>query len=152
MNVAELKSILKTKSNEILDKRIVEIEQQIKEFQEEANAVKNSAEDKFDSTKEDLQNKKEAHKKHLAELLKGKAILHQLKTAESSVIVLGTIIETNEANYFICANLPVHDIEVKNKKYIPITFNSPICQVLREASIGETIEFRERDITIKNIY
>lgn len=151
MTIEQIKSELKNKCLDLLEEKITETKFVINEYQEEANNLVNSSEDKFDSAKEDYQNKKEAHKRQLGEHLTAKMLVNKIPVAENTSIVLGSIIETNEANYFISANIGVHDLEVDKKKYIPITFASPISKQFREMKLGETKSFLNRKVTLINI-
>ena len=152
MNIAEIKSALKDECLKKIEEQISVVRGVIKEYQSEANDIKNSGEDKFDSQKEDYQNKVEAHKKQLAVLAQTKILIEKIEAKENDGIFLGSIIETNEGNYFISGQLSIHSIEHNGNQYIPVSFASPIIKAFRASGGGRSVRFRDREINILRIF
>lgn len=146
--MAELKEILYNNFLLIAQQRVTELEQIIKDAQNAANnETKSSAGDKHETGRAMAQLETEKLTNQLGEALKLTELLHKINPKQiHQLIGLGSLVITNNGNFFISASLG--KIEVDNKTYFAISSASPIGNILITKKEKDTFSFNNRSYNI----
>lgn len=152
MNINFIKQTLINFCKTELEKSMVITEKLMAEAQEEANKHKGAMESRYDTFKEEAQALKDGHARQLNEILSSLEILGKIELKKSNTINLGSLIVTNEMNYFVAVNVSSKPTMVESEKYIIISYNSPICEMLKKYEVGDCFIFRNREIEITAIF
>ena len=132
------------------NKRIASYKDEIETIKESIENNDKSTDDDDDSGNGKLFNDLEKNAQHLSEAHK---TLDTLKLINPKInhtsAVLGSIVKTNTANFFISISIGV--IELEGATYFGISLLSPIGQLLKNKHVGETIEFNGNKHTIIDI-
>lgn len=113
--------------------------------------TKSSAGDKHETGRAMLQLERENAGKQLAEIEKLETIFNRISTDVSiDPVHLGSVVITNNANYFI--SIPVGEIDIDETHYYAIGVRAPIGQLLMGKKVGDVVRFRESEITIATIF
>lgn len=115
MTVPEIKEALYLVCLEKVDTRYLKIKQTIADIDESlAETTSSSGEDDFDNSRAMLQIDKENAMKQLSEVNVLKDILNRMELkSEADYVRLGSLVETEQATYFIC--LSIGPVEVGAK-------------------------------------
>lgn len=112
--------------------------------------TKSSAGDKHETGRAMLQLEREKTGNQLAEIQKVKEQLAKISTSSSSGIIrLGSVVYTNDANYYIAISAGV--LKVEDALFYAISASTPVGQLLLSKQIGDSITFRENTFTISSI-
>ncbi len=134
-----------------LEKRIDFLKKVIDDAQKEAAAHKGRMESRYDTFKEEAQARRDAYKKQLFNIQKSLSIINVMPIKINRRYSVGSVIETNENNYFISIGA-LDTININGQKYLSISPGSPIGQIFSQKKTGDEFEFRGRKIKIKNIF
>jgi len=135
---------LSVKFNELLEL----IEQVENSLQSES---KSTAGDKHETGRAMLQLEREKLGFQLKELENQQKILDKISSKHPSKIIgLGSVIETNQYNYFI--GISAKEIEIQTKKYYCISLESPIGKALQSKKVNDEFEFNNQKIKVISIY
>ena len=126
-----------------LNQRLKVIQNTILDIQHSLQSeTKSSAGDKHETGRAMLQLEREKAGHQLAELEKQKQILQNINTAtKHQNIVLGSVVKTTQANYFIAVS--AGEIVIDNTSYFAISAATPIAKLLLSKQTGDTIVFRD---------
>ncbi|MGB0882243.1 MAG: 3-oxoacyl-ACP synthase [Vicingaceae bacterium] len=149
--MAELKEILYNNFVLIAQQRIAELERIIKEAQTAANnETKSSAGDKHETGRAMAQLETEKLTNQLNEALKLTELLHKINPKEKHQLIgLGSLVLTNNGNFFISASLG--KTELNNETYFAISSISPIGKLLISKKEKDSFSFNGKNYTIKKI-
>ncbi len=148
-----LKKAIIDQFREILTGQMVEQEEAMAEAQKEANSHKGAMESRYDSFKEEAQDKKNAHAKHLYSLMQLQSQLNSIKLKICDEIEQGAIVETDVLNFFVIASISSDTIKYDNKEYRPISMLSPIGAQLRGKKKGDKIRMPNgKLLTLADVY
>jgi len=149
--MATIKEQLYTKFVLIAQQRVTDLELIIKEAQHAANnETKSSAGDKHETGRAMAQLETEKLTKQLGEALKLTELLHKINPQEKHQLIgLGSLVITNNGNFFIGASLG--KIEYEEQIYFAISAVSPIGKILATKKEKETFSFNNRTYTISSI-
>ena len=112
--------------------------------------TKSSAGDKHETGRAMLQLEREKAGKQLAEINKTKIVLTKVNLdTKSNVITLGSLVYTNQLNYFIA--ISAGETKVNNELFYAISANTPIGKLLIGKTAGNSINFNGNRIEIKKI-
>ncbi|MDC0177374.1 3-oxoacyl-ACP synthase [Polaribacter sp.] len=112
--------------------------------------TKSSAGDKHETGRAMLQLEMEKSGQQLSGIRQMKEVLAKTDRSKNSEIAhLGSIIETNFANYFL--SISAGKIIIRNKTYYAISVSSPIGNLLLGAKKDKEIIFNGKKIQIKKI-
>lgn len=145
------KEALYTKCMDYVLQRIARAKTAMDEAQAAANAEsKSSAGDKFETGRAMMQLERDKNAKQLQEAIVLKNVLEQVQIdRQVSNVQLGSLVGTNQGNYFLAISLGKVDHE--GKRYYAISAQSPIGQVLIGQPINATVHFNNRAFTIEAI-
>jgi transcription elongation GreA/GreB family factor len=114
------------------------------------NETKSSAGDKFETGRAMMQIEQEKNEMQLSKTVRLKKLLYQIdvdKTFES--VSFGSLVFTKDHNYFI--SIGIGKVEIDDKKYYAISYDSPIGKLLMGKAIGDQMEFRGNKMSIQSI-
>ncbi|MEJ6792339.1 MAG: 3-oxoacyl-ACP synthase [Lacinutrix sp.] len=145
------KQILYNKCVQFKKNRLDIINKTITELQESLTSeTKSSAGDKHETGRAMVQLEREKAGNQLAEIQKLNQILSKIDADKVTAnVVLGSLVFTTNANYFIC--ISAGEFTISDKKYYAISANTPIAQLLLGKSKNDTFTFRNQNFTITAI-
>ena len=149
--MAELKEILYNQFVKVADQKVIELELIINEAQTAANnETKSSAGDKHETGRAMAQLETEKLTNQLGEAIKLTELLHKINPKEKhKVIGLGSIVFTNNGNFFISASLG--KTEHNNEIFYAISNVSPIGKILTGLKKGDSFSFNSRKFDVNKI-
>ena len=146
MNKSE---ILKTVS-EKLDLKIKTLENLIAETRASNNETKSSMGDKYETTREMVQQEINNLQVQLNENVRAKNSLKMINTNLHQVIGLGSLIQTERGFFYIAVSLG--EIAFEKKKIFIISPESPLAKVLIGKKKGDEISLNNTKQTIQNLW
>lgn len=148
----EIKKRLYEICMEYVEDRIRNAESAISTARESANDdTKSSAGDKYETTREMMQQEIDRNRKQLDESMKLKLILNQIDPAKSSDLVeQGSLVHTNLGIFYI--SISKGQISVDGKTYFAISSVSPIGQLLMRKKKGAEAVFNGKAIKVQELY
>lgn len=146
-----IKQQLYNQCQQFLDNRLQAIQKTITEIQQSLTSeTKSSAGDKHETGRAMLQLEREKAGQQLAQIQKTSKILSKIDVSQTSKnVVLGSVVFTNNANYFIA--ISAGKINFENQNFYAISANTPIAQLLLGKTVEDQIVFRDQTFTIINI-
>ena len=146
MNKSELLEIIQQKVSE----KILKLEQLIAETRASNNDTKSSMGDKYETSREMLQQEINNLQIQLNEHLKSQKILKNINPNPHKVVSLGSWVETNKGKFFIAISLG--EIFFNQEKVFVISTESPLAKAMSGKKVGETFIVNNLTQTIKNIW
>ena len=114
------------------------------------NDTKSSAGDKYETGREMLQIEIQKNEFQLSKTLKTLKELSSINLSKTSNIVeYGSLVLTNNGNYFI--SIAYGKIEIENNIFYSISLASPIGKLLLNKKAGEHFTFQEKEYTLLDI-
>lgn len=146
-----MKKLLHQKCLEIIENKLLVIQQNIDAAQQTANEdTKSSAGDKYETTRAMMQIEIENNTKRLMEVRELKKILTQIIFQNNyQFVVVGSLVMTNQGKFFISIGLG--QIFLEDDKYFVVSINSPIGALLLGKKINDTIIFNQKEYQILDI-
>lgn len=146
-----IKEQIHTACRVFIQKQVSEIEAAIADRREAMhNETKSSMGDKYETTREMLQQDINMNTQRLAEAQANLAILNSINPASTNTLITtGSVVETNAAYYFIAVSAGAHTID--GKKYYAVSASSPIGQQLIGKQTGEQFQLNGKAFTIKSV-
>lgn len=151
------KQEIKNKLIKICEKELIEEmkthEQAMEEAQLEANYHKGAMESRYDTFKEEAQEKKNSHAKKVAEiarLLSSLSSIREIKNQDS--VIFGSVVAAEPISYFIFSFIFSKPVEVDGKLFLPLNLLSPLGQSLANKKRGDEVSFNGKKIKILDIY
>lgn len=131
-----------------VENRFQTIQNTIKEIQESLTSeTKSSAGDKHETGRAMLQLEREKAGNQLAEIQKIKEALFKINFETiSEKIVVGSVVYTSKANYFIA--ISAGELQLGKELFYAISASTPIAKLLLGKTIGDQINFRDQDFKI----
>lgn len=150
-NKLELKQLLYQHCLGFIENRFLTLQNTIKEIQESLlSETKSSAGDKHETGRAMLQLEREKAGNQISEINKVKETLLKIEVNKvSKNICLGSVVFTNEANYFIA--ISAGQFSVGAASFYAISPNTPMGQSLMSKVIGDEVIFREKPFKILEI-
>jgi transcription elongation GreA/GreB family factor len=152
MNASQIKSLLYEKCLTWVESRMLTAKNAMQTAQEAANAEeKSSAGDKYETTRAMMQNESMMAARQLDQALKLKQIVEKTDINESyDYIKTGSLVITDTQRYFIC--ISAGKIIIEEQAYFAISSDSPVGLLLCTHKAGETINFQDKKIIIREIF
>ncbi len=144
MNILEIKFELQQQCSDLISTRLDSIQKTINDLETSLkDETKCTSGDKHHTGRAMLQIEREKAGNQLREIEKVMRLLDKVDVENSSEVVrLGSIVETNQANFFI--SISVGRIEINNTIYLGVAPNSPIGQNLLGKKKGERFNFNSK--------
>ena len=146
MNKAELLKLVKQKIAE----KIQKFEQLIAETRASNNDTKSSMGDKYETSREMLQQEINNLQILLNEFLKAQHILKNIQLISHKTVGLGSCVETEKGKFFIAVSLG--EISLNQEKIFVISTESPLAKAMNGKKEGDIFLMNNLSQTIKNIY
>lgn len=142
--------------NEILSKLHQTLDQKIQYFQnliEDLRAsntdTKSSMGDKYETSREMLQQEIMQLQRQLDSVLMQKSVLNKVKEPIQEKITFGSIVKTSMGNFVIAISIP--EFDVSGEKYIGISEQTPLAKQLIGKSKGDTFTIQQKERLIREI-
>ena len=146
MNKAELLELVKQKISE----KIQKLEQLIAETRASNNDTKSSMGDKYETSREMLQQEINNLQLQLNEQLKSQQILKNIQSISHKTVNLGSFVETDKGKFFIAVSLG--ELSLNQEKIFIISAESPLAKVMNGKKEGEIFKLNNLTQTIKTIW
>ena len=146
MNKSELLEIIQQKVSE----KILKLEQLIAETRASNNDTKSSMGDKYETSREMLQQEINNLQIQLNEHLKSQKILKNINPNPHKVVSLGSWVETDKGKFFIAISLG--EILFNREKIFVISAESPLAKAMNGKKTGESFVVNNLSQIIKNIW
>ena len=146
MNKAELLELVKQKNSE----KIQKLEQLIAETRASNNDTKSSMGDKYETSREMLQQEINHLQIQLNEHLKSQQILKNINPNPHKIVTLGSLVETEKGMFFIAISLG--ELSFNQEKIFVISAESPLAKAMNGKKTGESFVVNNLSQIIKNIW
>ncbi len=150
-NAKKLKEIIYYQFQKIVEQRISTAQQAIKLAGESRDTeTKSTAGDKHETGRAMMQLEQEQNNAQLQKAMELQNEFSKINCSKLfSKVELGSLVITNQENYFISVGLG--KIEIENKFYYALSLASPVGLLLKDKRVGDKVIFLEREITILEI-
>lgn len=146
MRKSEILQIIQTK----LSEKIAILEKMISETRASNNETKSSMGDKYETTREMVQQEINNLQIQLNENVRAKNSLTFLNTNLHQTIGLGSLVQTDKGFFYIAVSLG--EIIFDEKKIFVISTESPLGKILSGKKTGEEFSLNTTQQTIQNIW
>ena len=146
MNKAELLELVKQKISE----KIQKLEQLIAETRASNNDTKSSMGDKYETSREMLQQEINNLQLQLNEHLKSLQILKNINPNPHKIATLGSLVETEKGMFFIAVS--IGELSFNQEKIFIISAESPLAKAMNGKKQGEFFSLNNLSQAIKNIW
>jgi len=147
----DIKQELYNKCVAFVEERLKSLEQAITSAQEAAaNDTKSSAGDKYETTREMMQQEISRNQMQLHEAGKLKHALEAINpNTTSNEVKNGSLVITNTGNFYI--SVSAGQLKINDITYFAVSPFSPIAKVLMGLKTGQKTSFNGKDMIIQNI-
>jgi hypothetical protein len=141
-----VKSVIHSKLCSLLEESLEEARRDYLLAKESRDSdTKSSAGDKFETGREMMQREMDKLSALMDTTENSLKKLHALPTAAAAIVCEGSLVETDQEDYFISIGFgKIDDVYA-------ISVESPLGALLKGKKIGESVEMRGKKITIKSI-
>ncbi len=136
--------------NQKISEKIQKLEQLIAETRASNNDTKSSMGDKYETSREMLQQEINNLQIQLNEHLKSQKILKNINPNPHKIVTLGSLVETEKGKFFIAVSLG--ELSFNQEKIFVISAESPLAKAMNGKKVGETFIVNNLTQTIKNIW
>ena len=133
-----------------ISEKIQKLEQLIAETRASNNDTKSSMGDKYETSREMLQQEINNLQIQLNEHLKSQQILKNINPNPHKIVTLGSLVETEKGKFFIAVSLG--ELSFNQEKIFVISAESPLAKAMNGKKVGETFIVNNSQQTIKNIW
>ncbi len=124
----------------------------MQEAQDSANEHDGAMEEKFDSYREELQNKRDMFARQADQALDDLAMLNRVNTTkENDTVMLGSVVET-DAPQKLFISISLGKIELDGETYFAISPMAPLYKAMAGLKAGDSYEFRGKKCKVKNVF
>ena len=136
--------------NQKISEKIQKLEQLIAETRASNNDTKSSMGDKYETSREMLQQEINNLQIQLNEHLKSQKILKNINPNPHKIVTLGSLVETEKGKFFIAVSLG--EITFSQEKIFVISAESPLAKAMNGKKTGESFVVNNLSQIIKNIW
>jgi transcription elongation GreA/GreB family factor len=141
-------AIYETCLNTILDKENA-LKKLIAATRESNNDTKSSMGDKYETSREMLQQEINMLEKQLAEINQQHQVLKKIRILQSTNVNLGAVVEFELGVFYVAAG--IGEIKVDNNSIMTISINSPLATAMLGKKKGESFIMNTKKYTIKDV-
>lgn len=145
MNKPELLEII----NQKISEKIQKLEQLIAETRASNSDTKSSMGDKYETSREMLQQEINNLQVQLNEHLKSLQILKNIQPNSHKIVTLGSLVETEKGIFFVAISLG--EVIFNQKIIFVISTESPLAKAMNGKKVGEIFMVNNLSQTIRNI-
>ena len=146
----QMKSELLEIIHQKISEKIQKLEQLIAETRASNNDTKSSMGDKYETSREMLQQEINNLQIQLNEHLKSQKILKNINPNPHKVVTLGSLVETEKGKFFIAISLG--ELSFNQEKIFVISAESPLAKAMNGKKTGESFVVNNLSQIIKNIW
>ena len=146
----QMKSELLEIIHQKISEKIQKLEQLIAETRASNNDTKSSMGDKYETSREMLQQEINNLQIQLNEHLKSQQILKNINPNPHKIVTLGSLVETEKGMFFIAISLG--ELSFNQEKIFVISAESPLAKAMNGKKTGESFVVNNLQQTIKNIW
>ena len=146
----QMKSELLEIIHQKISEKIQKLEQLIAETRASNNDTKSSMGDKYETSREMLQQEINHLQIQLNEHLKSQKILKNINPNPHKIVTLGSLVETEKGIFFIAISLG--EILFNQEKIFVISAESPLAKAMNGKKTGESFVVNNLSQIIKNIW
>ena len=146
----QMKSELLEIIHQKISEKIQKLEQLIAETRASNNDTKSSMGDKYETSREMLQQEINNLQIQLNEHLKSQQILKNINPNPHKIVTLGSLVETEKGMFFIAISLG--ELSFSQEKIFVISAESPLAKAMNGKKVGETFIVNNLTQIIKNIW
>ena len=146
----QMKSELLEIIHQKISEKIQKLEQLIAETRASNNDTKSSMGDKYETSREMLQQEINNLQIQLNEHLKSQQILKNINPNPHKIVTLGSLVETEKGMFFIAISLG--ELSFNQEKIFVISAESPLAKAMNGKKTGESFVVNNLTQIIKNIY
>lgn len=144
-----MKQELKNAIEQVIADKINYLEHLIDDLRASNTETKSSMGDKYETSREMLQQEITRIQNQLNEVLMQQESFLKIGVKESQIIVDGSYIETSLGNFVIACSLG--EIKFENQKIFVLSKQTPLGQLLLGKKIGDVIEMNGKSIIINGV-
>ncbi len=145
----QMKSELLEIIHQKISEKIQKLEQLIAETRASNNDTKSSMGDKYETSREMLQQEINNLQIQMNEHLKSQQILKNINPNPHKIVTLGSLVETEKGKFFIAVSLG--EITFSQEKIFVISAESPLAKAMNGKKTGESFVVNNLSQTIINI-
>ncbi len=146
----QMKSELLEIIHQKISEKIQKLEQLIAETRASNNDTKSSMGDKYETSREMLQQEINHLQIQLNEHLKSQKILKNINPNPHKIVTLGSLVETEKGMFFIAISLG--ELSFNQEKIFVISAESPLAKAMNGKKTGESFVVNNLSQIIKNIW
>ena len=146
----QMKSELLEIIHQKISEKIQKLEQLIAETRASNNDTKSSMGDKYETSREMLQQEINNLQIQLNEHFKSQKILKNINPNPHKVVTLGSLVETEKGIFFIAVSLG--ELSFNQEKIFVISAESPLAKAMNGKKTGESFVVNNLSQIIKNIW
>lgn len=140
---------IKVKLNQILDEKIIHFENIIEDVRASNNETKSSMGDKYETSREMLQQEVMRLQQQLANVQQQKAMLHRMRDLPPHTIGFGSVVTTSVGNFVVA--ISIGRFKVLEKEYIGISEQTPLAKQLIGKKKGDVFTFQNKEAEIIDV-
>lgn len=140
---------IKTYLHQIVDEKIQHFQQLIEDLRASNTETKSSMGDKFETSREMLQQEVMRVQKQLANVQEQKQILSRMRDTTNKNIAFGSIVKTSVGDFVIA--ISIGKFKVDEGTYISVSEQTPLAQQLISKTIGDTFLFQQKEAQILEV-
>lgn len=145
----QMKSELLEIIHQKISEKIQKLEQLIAETRASNNDTKSSMGDKYETSREMLQQEINHLQIQLNEHLKSQQILKNINPNPHKIVTLGSLVETEKGMFFIAISLG--ELSFNQEKIFVISAESPLAKAMNGKKVGDVFLINNSSQTIINI-
>lgn len=138
-----------SKLNQILEQKIQYFKHLMEDVRSSNTDTKSSMGDKYETSREMLQQEIRQLQQQLDSVLNQKSVLDRIQKPTHEKISLGSIVKTSMGNFVIAVSLPAFD--VLGEKYIGISEQTPLAKQLIGKSVSDTFTIQQKERQILEV-
>ena len=146
----QMKSELLEIIHQKISEKIQKLEQLIAETRASNNDTKSSMGDKYETSREMLQQEINNLQIQLNEHLKSQQILKNINPNPHKIVTLGSLVETEKGMFFVAISLG--ELSFNQEKIFVISAESPLAKAMNGKKVGESFVVNNLSQIIKNIW
>ena len=146
----QMKSELLEIIHQKISEKIQKLEQLIAETRASNNDTKSSMGDKYETSREMLQQEINNLQIQLNEHLKSQQILKNINPNPHKIVTLGSLVETEKGKFFIAVSLG--ELSFNQEKIFVVSAESPLAKAMNGKKTGESFVVNNLSQIIKNIW
>ena len=152
MNNIEKKLRIIAICREEIAKRVSVQTTAMNDAQETANKYKGAMESRYDTFKEEAQQRRDAHARQIDTLLKKNSALMDVGNKNGLTAGFGSVVETENEIFFICFHITDDQILIDGKELITLREDTQLGMEISGKKKGDVIQFCGRATKILDVY